>query len=95
MSHEKSNVAEKAKKQKRPVKKANLLTDKEYAVILKMGSWPVEKAVLWLCGVRKPWSDNEYPPYGPLGQPTYKQVLEFVKAAVKKGEIRTTARFIE
>jgi len=74
---------------KRPVKKRDLLTKKEIAAGLKIERWPLDKVVLFMCGVRKPWADDEYPPYGPPGKPTYSQLMAYVEAAAVRGELKT------
>ncbi len=77
---------------KKPVRKEDLLTNEEMEIIKLQKSWPVDKMVLWLCGVRKPWPDDEYPPYGPPGKPTYKQVLAIVHEAIRNGELKTHSK---
>jgi hypothetical protein len=77
---------------KKPVKKEDLLTDEEYAIIKSQKYWPLEMAALWLCGVRKPWADNEYPPYGPPGKWTYRRLVSYMRKAAENGEFETFKR---
>ena len=54
-----------------PVGKDNLLTDVEIDELMKQGKLPLDTLVCMASGVRRPWADNEYPPYGMPGKPTY------------------------
>ena len=67
-----------------PVGKDNLLTDDEINELIKQRELPLEILVCMASGVRRPWADHEYPPYGMPGKPTYAVALGHVTKAYKE-----------